>query len=136
MVVDLYGKPQKQKDFGPDSMTQIMSSGKSVASILMTKMYELGVLDFDEKVASYWPEFGQNGKGELKVSDVMRHEAGLHRLHKKIEIEDMWTENIKKNNVGKIIEEDTSIYIAGFDRRYHAISRDLISNEIFRRVEP
>ena len=25
----------------------------------------------------YWPEFGQHGKGEVTIEDVLRHEAGL-----------------------------------------------------------
>jgi CubicO group peptidase (beta-lactamase class C family) len=36
-----------------------------------------GWLDFDERVASYWPEFGQAGKGEITVRPLLRHEAGL-----------------------------------------------------------
>jgi polyphosphate kinase len=53
-----------------------------------------------------------------------------------LQIEDMYTENIKNNSIGKVIETDTCTYMDGFKRRYHAISRDWISNEIFRRVEP
>jgi len=59
-----------------------MSSGKSVASILLAKMAEKGVMSYDEKVSTYWPEFAQNGKDKILVKDVMRHEAGLHRLGK------------------------------------------------------
>ena len=28
-------------------------------------------------LSRFWPEFGQNGKGDVKVEDVLRHEAGL-----------------------------------------------------------
>lgn len=66
----------------------------------------------------------------------MRHEAGLHRLHKLIETEDCWPENIKKNAIGKVIEDDTAIWHEGYPRRYHAVCRDWIANEIFRRVDP
>ena len=58
IVVDLWTKPNKKSVFGPDKMTHIYSSGKSVASILMAKMYDAGNLDFDERVTTYWPEFG------------------------------------------------------------------------------
>ena len=64
MVIDLYGKNEKKwgdGEFGPNSMTQIMSSGKSVASILLAKMCEKG-MSYDEKVSTYWPDFAQNGK--------------------------------------------------------------------------
>ena len=70
-------------------MTAIMSSGKSVASILMALMVDCGYLNFEDKVSKHWPEFAKNYKGHLKVSDVMRHGAGLHRLNQLLEIEDL-----------------------------------------------
>ena len=55
------------------------------------------------------------------------------------------TENIKKNLVGEIIESDTPFWLSEEkrkdplnvdERQYHAVTRDWITNEIFRRVEP
>lgn len=118
-VVDVYGKngkAEQKSDFGPDTMTALMSSGKSVAAILMAIMVDQGHLEYDKPVVDYWPEFGQNGKDKITVRDVLCHEAGLHRLHKKPESEDLWPENIKKNAMGKIIETDTPIWPAGFRR--------------------
>lgn len=88
-MVDLCGKisHEKGKEFGPDKMTTVMSSGKSVASILMALMVDCGFLNLDNKVTKYWPEFGKNYKGFIKVSDVMRHGCGLHRLHQTLEKE-------------------------------------------------
>ena len=62
-----------------------MSSGKNIAAILLGIMVQEGRLKYDEYVYTYWPEFVQNGKGMIKVEDVLRHEAGLHRLHKILE---------------------------------------------------
>ena len=113
-----------------------MSSGKSVASILMALMVDCGFLDFDEKVTKYWPEFGKNWKGHIRVKDVMRHGCGLHRLHQVLEKDWMLPENIKRNKIGKVIENDISFQQPGFNRRYHPMSRDWIANEIFRRCDP
>ena len=66
----------------------------------------------------------------------MRHEAGLARLSKPIEVEWLTTDNIKKNKVGEIIENETIEIPEGYTRVYHAVNRDWISNELFRRVEP
>ena len=117
-------------------MTAIMSSGKSVAAILMAIMVDKGFLNYDEPVVTYWPEFGQNGKDKILVRDVLCHDAGLARLHKKIESSDLLPENIKQNSIGKIIETDTPVWPTGFVRMYHTLSKDWITNEIFRRVEP
>ena len=66
--------------YSPDTLQTIFSSGKSVASILMGIMASEGRLDWDAKVTTYWPEFGQNGKDNITVRDVMQHEAGLPHL--------------------------------------------------------
>lgn len=58
-------------------------------------MVDDGRLELDEKVAKYWPEFAKNGKESLKVSDVMRHEAGLNVYETSIRKEWLLTENIK-----------------------------------------
>ena len=40
-------------------------------------LYDKGLFKFEDKVTKYWPEFGQNGKEELRICDVLRHESGL-----------------------------------------------------------
>jgi CubicO group peptidase (beta-lactamase class C family) len=41
---------------------------------------DLGRLQYSDKVVKHWPEFGQNGKENITVADVMRHEGGLYKL--------------------------------------------------------
>lgn len=58
-------------------------------------------------------------------------------MDKVIACEDNFTENLKKNAQGEIIEKQAAHPLPhGAKRIYHAISRDCITNEIFRRVEP
>ena len=38
-------------------------------------------MNYTERISSYWPEFGQNGKENITVADLMRHEAGLPIFH-------------------------------------------------------
>ncbi len=102
-------------------------------------MVDRGLLKYDEKVSKYWPEFAQKGKGDLKLADVMRHEAGLAYIHHTWKGDDFYPENIKKNPIGKVIEEAEQKFppkTMGTDREYHGMTRGLILNEIFRRVEP
>ena len=83
LVIDLVGKETNSKQrFDGDSKTPIMSSSKSVAAILMAIMVDQGVLDYSKPICHYWPEFAQNGKEQVTVSDMLRHEGGIHKLHK------------------------------------------------------
>ena len=100
----------------------------------MAIMVDQKRIKYDDLICKHWPEFAQNEKDKLKIEDVMRHESGLHKLHKIIHPSQMFTRNIKLNQIGEIIETDTQVYAEGFKRCYHTHTRDLITNEIFRRV--
>ena len=91
----------KDANFGPDSLVNIWSSGKSIASVLMAKMHDDKRLDLSDKVTKHWPEFGKNGKEELRIEDIMRHEGGMSKFKNKIKVIHTLPENIKMNKIGK-----------------------------------
>lgn len=107
-----------------------------MAVILIGMMVDQGYLKYEDTIAKHWPEFAKNGKESITVEQLMRHEAGLARFSKPIPLEWLTSENIKKNKVGEIIENETIEIPEGYTRVYHAVNRDWISNELFRRVEP
>ena len=137
-VVDLWASTTNDCNFSPDSIINAFSSGKSLESIAMAALVSKGLLDYNAKITDYWPEFGANGKGELTVADLMRHEAGLANFDSSMALDDLLTQNIKKNSVGRIIERHTPKFSAGDANRreYHAVTRGWIVNEVFRRVDP
>ena len=58
----------------------VFSATKGVASTVIHRLVDRGLIDYDAPVAEYWPEFGANGKAEITVRDVMHHRAGLAHL--------------------------------------------------------
>ena len=67
----------------------------------------------------------------------MRHEGMLEKLDEALTLDDIQTDRIKQNSIGKIIEKQAPHHLhEGSKRYYHAISRDWVTGEIFRRVEP
>lgn len=137
-VVDLWASTSNDSNFSADSIINAFSSGKSLESIAVASLVSKGLLNYNAKITDYWPEFGANGKGELTVADLMRHEAGLANFDTSMALDDLLTENIKQNSVGRIIEGHTQKFAAGDanKREYHAITRGWIINEVFRRVDP
>jgi CubicO group peptidase (beta-lactamase class C family) len=63
-----------------DSLFLSFSSTKGPSSFLVHKLVDEGVIDFDAPVATYWPDFAQNGKGTITVAQALSHQAGLHAL--------------------------------------------------------
>ena len=100
------------------------------------------LLNYDENISAYWPEFSKHGKENVTLASVLRHESGLARfgdyIHKN---QDIWRENIKRNAIGQVIENcklrfPNSQESSQTTRAYHAITRGFILNEIVRRVDP
>src|SRR5271169_589700 len=63
-----------------DTATMVFSATKGMTSTVIHRLVDRGLIDYDEPVAEYWPEFGANGKAALTVREVMRHRAGLSGL--------------------------------------------------------
>ena len=59
----------------------VFSATKGMASTVIHRLADRGLIDYDAPVAEYWPEFGANGKADITVRDVMRHRAGLSQLN-------------------------------------------------------
>tara|TARA_R110001592_G_scaffold363372_1_gene686041 strand:+ start:150900 stop:152204 length:1305 start_codon:yes stop_codon:yes gene_type:complete len=136
-VVDLWASATGDSNFSADSLVNVFSSGKSLEAIAIASLVSKGLLSYDARITQYWPEFGANGKDGLTVADLMRHEAGLANFDTSLDMEDLFTANIKKNAVGRIIEGHASRFgTSGGKREYHALTRGWIVNEVFRRVDP
>ena len=64
-----------------DTGAMVWSVTKGLASTVIHRLADRGLIDYDAPVAAYWPEFAANGKAEITVRDVMRHRAGLSQLN-------------------------------------------------------
>ncbi len=63
-----------------DTGTVVFSATKGMASTVIHRLADRGLIDYDAAVADYWPAFAANGKSAVTVRDLMRHRAGLSQL--------------------------------------------------------
>ena len=135
-VVDLYGTAIGDFSYSSESIQNVMSCGKNWESIVMGMLYDKGLFKYEDVVAKHWPEFAQNGKEHVTIADVFRHQAGLAWFTDSFStIKDMWTENIKENKVGKMIEGQKLHYPENTKSEYHGMTRGFIINELIRRLD-
>jgi CubicO group peptidase (beta-lactamase class C family) len=65
-----------------DTGTMVFSATKGMASTVIHRLVDRGLVDYDAPVAEYWPAFGANGKTAITVRELMRHRAGLSQLNR------------------------------------------------------
>src|SRR3546814_8476153 len=63
-----------------DTLFNVFSVTKAVASTAVHVQAEKGLLDYDRPIADYWPEFGRNGKDDVTVRDALNHHTGTPQM--------------------------------------------------------
>jgi CubicO group peptidase (beta-lactamase class C family) len=93
-------------------------------------LVDRGLLDLDEPVARYWPEFAAAGKESLPVRYLLSHRAGLSGAREPITIEDLpdW------NKVTGILAGTEPWWEPGTKSGYHALTFGYLVGEVIRRV--
>ena len=84
-VVDIWGGVRDAATGAPwdeDTMVLVYSATKGAAAMTLALAHSRGWLDWDERVATYWPEFGQAGKERITVRQLLAHQAGPLRLRR------------------------------------------------------
>ena len=81
VVVDVwagYADTLGERPWTRDTLAVSFSTTKGVASTVIHRLAERGLLDYDEPVATWWPEFAASGKERITLRQVLCHCAGLH----------------------------------------------------------
>ena len=81
-VVDLWAGRDKINDrpYGEDTLTIIMSCTKGATAAVVHRLAERGLIDYEARVADYWPQFAAGGKGDARIWQLMSHSVGLPGL--------------------------------------------------------
>ena len=83
-VVDVwtgYADRRGTRHWTADTGAMVFSVTKGMASTVIHRLADRGLIDYDVPVAQYWPEFGAKGKAHITVREMMQHRAGLSQLN-------------------------------------------------------
>ena len=133
IVVDLWGgyaDPEKRVPWERDTLVCVFSTSKIMVILSILMLWERGLLDIDSPVATYWPEFAQNGKDGITVRQVMTHRSGLPGVGAPINPALLAV----PNRVQRLLEEAEPWYEPGSVTCYHAFTFGFILAEVVTRV--
>jgi CubicO group peptidase (beta-lactamase class C family) len=133
-VVDLWAGRDKINDrlYGEDTITVIMSCSKGATAACVHILAERGLIDYEARVADYWPEFAQGGKQDARIWHLMSHSVGLPGLDPEsgVTANDML---YPERHIGAL-EAMAPVWTPGASCLYHPITYGSLLNEVVRRV--
>lgn len=134
-VVDLWGgirDPESGSPWKRDTMALVFSLTKGISAMTVAVAHSRGWLDYDARVADYWPEFAQSGKANITVRQLLSHQAGLHAFHETIDREVI----ADPDRLAAIMARETPKWRPGTRNAYHFLSLGFYESELLRRVDP
>lgn len=133
LVVDLWGgwtDAEHTQPWEADTIVNVWSTTKTMMALSALVLVDRGELDPGQRVAHYWPEFAQQGKGDIEVRHLLAHTSGVSGWEQPVTVDDLYD-----------WEKSTSMLAAqapwwepGTMSGYHALNQGHLVGEVVRRI--
>lgn len=134
-VVDLWGGVRNRQTGDPwqeHTMVVVHSATKGLAAMTLALAHSRGWLDYNARVADYWPEFAQQGKDRVTVRQLLAHQAGLFAIEEPVDraiVADL-------DRLAVVLARQAPAWKPGTRQGYHALTLGFYEGELLRRVDP
>lgn len=134
LVADLWGGVADETTGRPwarDTMAVAYSVTKGLTATCVHLLADRGLLQYDDPVSRYWPEFGTRGKEAVTIYHLLTHQAGLPQLPEGVTSRDLldWERMVHG------IEQESPVWEPGTGTGYHAMTFGWLNGELVRRID-
>ena len=112
-----------------DTLALWMSMGKPITAILVAKLADRSLLDVNQPVADFIPEFAQRGKDAVTIANVLTHTGGFRKVGTNWSRE-LWDDVIARLCAAPLDED----WVVGETAAYHVASGWYVLAEVARRA--
>jgi CubicO group peptidase (beta-lactamase class C family) len=129
-LLDLHGgfrDTRREQVWTEDTIVLVWSATKGIGSACLLHALQEDKIKIDRRVSEFWPEFGQGGKIDITIAQLVSHSAGLCALDENVEVTDY-------DAVVRALEKQTPLWRPGSAHGYHARTFGFLIDELVRRV--
>ncbi|CAB1078497.1 Putative esterase [Olavius algarvensis Delta 1 endosymbiont] len=133
LVVDLWGgyaDTERARCWEKDTLVNVYSTTKGMTAACVHRLVDQGKLDPDRKVSRYWPEFGCNGKEDIRLRHLLSHQAGLPAIDAPLPPEAIFD----WGTMTGALAEQAPLWKPGTQHGYHARTFGWLLGEVVRRI--
>ncbi|MBS1086017.1 serine hydrolase domain-containing protein [Gluconobacter sphaericus] len=113
-----------------DSLCGVYSACKGAAHLVVALLVQDGILNLDERVSHYWPEFSANGKSDISLRELMAHRAGLAGPDRGLSLDELSDDRAVAQRIG----QQRPYWRPGTAFGYHALVIAALTGEVVFRA--
>lgn len=132
-LVDLWGGHtdlERNTSWAEDTLVHVWSVTKPMTALAMLHLLDAHDMSPDDTVATYWSEFGCNGKEKTTIADLMGHTSGVAAWADPITLD----ETYDTSTAAALLAAQTPWFSPGTSSAYAAICYGHLLGEIIYRV--
>ena len=118
---------KREQPWTDDTIVLVWSATKGIGSACLLHALQENKIKIDRRVSEFWPEFGQSGKVDVTIAQLVSHSAGLCALDENVEVTDCAA-------VIHALEKQAPLWQPGSAHGYHARTFGFLIDELARRV--
>lgn len=124
--------PEKNTPVTAETLFNAYSVTKAVSAVCVHILVDRGLIDYEDQVAKYWPEYGVHGKEKTTVRDVLTHRTGVPQMPEGITPDMLqdWDTIVSKIAALKPIEPP------GQRALYQPLTHGWLIGELVQRADP
>jgi CubicO group peptidase (beta-lactamase class C family) len=129
-LLDLHGgfrDAGQEQPWTDDTIVLVWSATKGIGSACLLHALQEHGITLRRRVAEFWPEFAQAGKGEITIAQLVSHSAGLCAIDHNADITDYPA-------VIRSLEKQAPLWPPGSAHGYHARTFGFLIDELTRRI--
>ena len=133
VVVDLWGgfaNVKKTQPWRHDQLVNVFSVGKGVTSLVAAQCVDRGEITYDTRIVDVWPEFGVQGKENMRLKDALAHRVGLPAIRNPLVSNAMYDWQM----MCAALAAETPWWTPGEAHGYHVNTFGFIVGEVLRRA--
>jgi CubicO group peptidase (beta-lactamase class C family) len=114
-----------------DTLQLVFSTTKGATAICIARLVEAGLISYGDTVATHWPEFAANGKGDVTIAQMMSHQAGVPYIDAELGFDDA----MAISPMVEALAAQAPVWEPGTKHGYHAVTYGWLAGELLRRVD-
>lgn len=108
--------PEDNRPVQPDSLFYCFSAVKGITSTVLHMLADKGIIQYNDLITKYWPEYGKHGKEETTILQAMSHQTGVYTRPSEDFDLGIWKACLR------YVEESVPSFTPGTKRGYQAIT--------------
>jgi CubicO group peptidase (beta-lactamase class C family) len=129
-ILELHGgfcDRKREQPWNNDTIALVWSATKGIGSACLLHALQENKIKIEQRVSEFWPEFGQNGKMDITLAQLLSHSAGICALDQNAEVTDYPA-------VIRALEKQRPLWPPGSAHGYHARTFGFLIDELTRRI--